>query len=81
MYLLKITRPDNTVYCAITYDRGEKGYRFINLSHNHICPYVFKTIDEAFQDLDRMKNEGSVLSYNVISPSFNINIILKHLFE
>ena len=81
MYLLKITRPDNTVYCIITYDRRQKGYRFINLSHNHICPRVFKTIDDALKDLDKMKNEGSVLSYNVISQSFNINVILKHLFE
>lgn len=55
MYLLKINRSDNSVHCTITYDRGQKGYRFINLSHNHICPCVFKTIDEAFEDLDRMK--------------------------
>lgn len=81
MYLLKIKRPDNTVYCTITYDRKEKGYRFINLSHNHICPCIFKTIDEAFEDLNKLKSEGSVLSYNVISSSFNIDTILKHLFE
>ena len=80
MYLLKINRPDDNVYCTITYDRGQKGYRFVNLSHNHICPCVFKTIDEAFKDLDRMKNEGLVLSYNVISPSFNIDVVLKQLF-
>ena len=54
MYLLKITRPDNTVYCTLTYDRRQKGYRFINLSHNHICPCVFKTIDDALKDLDKM---------------------------
>lgn len=81
MYLLKINRPDDNVYCSITYDRGQKGYRLVNLSHNHICPCVFKTIDEAFEDLDRLKKEGSVLSYNVISPSFNIDTVLKHLFE
>lgn len=81
MYLLKINRPDDNVYCTITYDRGQKGYQFVNLSHNHICPCVFKTIDDAFADLERMKKEGSVISYNVISPSFNIDVVLKQLFE
>jgi len=81
MYLLKINRPDDNVYCTITYDRGQKGYQFVNLSHNHICPCVFKTIDDAFADLERMKKEGFVISYNVISPSFNIDVVLKHLFE
>lgn len=81
MYLLKINRPDDNVYCTITYDRGQKGYQFVNLSHNHICPCVFKTIDDAFADLERMKKEGSVISYNVISPSFNIDVVLKQLFD
>ena len=72
MYLLKIKRPDNTVYCTITYDRKEKGYRFINLTHNHICSCVFKTIDEAMADLIKRK-ETDVCSYRLINPDFNID--------
>lgn len=80
MYLLKIVRPDNIVYCTITYDRGQKGYRFINLTHNHISQCIFKSIHEAIEDLNRLKDEGSVLAYDVISSSFNIDLELKHLF-
>lgn len=72
MYLLKIERPDNTVYCTITYDRKAKGYRFINLTHNHICESIFKTVDEAMVDLIKRK-ETDVCSYRLINPNFNID--------
>lgn len=72
MYLLKIERPDNIVYCTITYDRKEKGYRFINLTHNHICKRVFKSIDKAMENLLKQK-ETDVRLYRLINPNFNID--------
>ena len=31
MYLLKINRPDDNVYCTIIYDRGQKGYQKVQM--------------------------------------------------
>lgn len=81
MYLLRINRPDNSVYCAIMRDRGANGYKFVNLSHNHVCPCVFGTIEEAFKDLRNLQKEGEVVSYDIISKDFNINKAINNLFE
>ena len=66
MELLKIVRPDNTVICSIMYDRHERGYRFINLTHNHICECVFLSIEDAMKDLEEKRENGDVLEYSVI---------------
>lgn len=42
MYLLRINRPDDSVYCAIMWDRGANGYKFVSLSRNHVCSCVFE---------------------------------------
>lgn len=81
MYLLRINRPDNSVYCAIMRDRGTNGYKFVNLSHNHICSCIFGTIEEAFKDLRNLQKEGEVVSYDIISKDFNINKAINNLFE
>ena len=60
MYLLRINRPDNSVYCAIMWDRGANGYKFVNLSHNHVCPCVFGTIEEAFKDLHDLQKKAKL---------------------
>ena len=81
MYLLRINRPDNSVYCAIMWDREANGYKFVNLSHNHVCPCVFGTIEEALKDLDDLQKEGKVISYDIISKDFNIDKAINNLFE
>ena len=81
MYLLRINRPDNSVYCAIMLDRGAHGYKFVNLSHNHVCPCVFGTIEDAFKDLHDLQKEGKVISYDIISKNFNIDKVINNLFE
>lgn len=58
MYLLRINRPDNSVYCSIMYDREVDGYKFVNLSHNHVCSCVFGTIEEAFKDLHDLQKKA-----------------------
>ena len=53
------------------------GYKFVNLSHNHVCPCVFGTIEEAFKDLHNLQKEGKVISYDIISKDFNIDNAIK----
>lgn len=62
-----VTRKDNsTVLTTILFDEGERAFRFVNITRNHICPCKFKSLDEALSDLEEKVKEGSVLHYELI---------------
>ena len=81
MYLLRINRPDDSVYCAIMWDRGANGYKFVSLSRNHVCSCVFGTIEEALKLFHDLQKESEVISYDIISKNFNIDKTINNLFE
>ena len=55
-----VTRKDgSTVLTTILFDEGVGGYRFVNITRNHICPCIFKTEKEALEDLEQKQKEGS----------------------
>ena len=63
-----VTRKDgSTVLTTILFDEGVGGYRFVNITRNHICPCIFKTEREALEDLEQKQKEGSVLHYELIA--------------
>ena len=63
-----VTRKDgSTVLTTILFDEGVGGYRFVNITRNHICPCIFKTEKEALEDLEQKQKEGSVLHYELIA--------------
>ena len=46
----------------LEHKRG-KGYSFVNLTKEHICLCVFKTIKEAEEDLDKYVNNKKVVDW------------------
>ena len=65
--LYSVTRKDgSTVLTTILFDEGVRGYRFVNITRNHICPCIFKTEKDALDDLDQKVIDGSVLHYELI---------------
>ena len=62
--LYSVTRPNNTVIVAIMFNRQNKKYHFVNLSHNHICPCAFDTKDDAVKDMDHKVKTGEILYYH-----------------
>jgi hypothetical protein len=66
--MYSVTRKDgSTVLTTILFDEGVGGYRFVNITRNHICPCIFKTEKEALEDLEQKQKEGSVLHYELIA--------------
>lgn len=66
--MYSVTRKDgSTVLTTILFDEGVGGYRFVNITRNHICPCIFKTEREALEDLEQKQKEGSVLHYELIA--------------
>ena len=66
--MYSVTRKDgSTVLTTILFDEGVGGYRFVNITRNHICPCIFKTEREALEDLEQKQKEGSVLYYELIA--------------
>lgn len=66
--MYSVTRKDgSTVLTTILFDEGVGGYRFVNITRNHICPCIFKTEKEALKDLEQKQKEGSVLHYELIA--------------
>lgn len=64
------------IYIERDYDKVEVylmrqksgGWSFVNFTKNHICPCVFKTIGEAFEDL---VNQPDIKSFKVILPKYD----------
>lgn len=68
-----VIKPDDTKRIVkILYDKKLEGYRFVNLTegHEHICTCVFKTEQEAVEDLEDHIKRGLVKSYKTIKIDF-----------
>jgi hypothetical protein len=40
-------------------------YSYVNITKWHICPCKFKTIEEAIADMDRLKEIGQIIRYEI----------------
>lgn len=56
-------RQENTVIVQIMFNRNIQKYQFVNLTHNHICPCTFDTVEDAIADMEREKQEGKLIDY------------------
>lgn len=59
-----VERPNDSVIVAVMLNRVDCKYHFVNLSSDHICVCGFDTIEDALGDLEKCKDEGTVLSYS-----------------
>ena len=50
------------VQCLILWDEYHERYRWVNLTHPHICKCMFKSIEEAINDLSK---RPEITSYTI----------------
>lgn len=65
MQIYKVVRPKSMVYVSILRNKTDGTYSFVNLSKGHICPCRFRSEEEALQDLEKQKEKGNVISYEI----------------
>lgn len=61
-----VIRPKDKVIVGIMKHKEENKYSFINLTKNHICPCKFGSPVEALEDMDKLKSQGKIISYERI---------------
>ena len=66
MKRIKVTRNDGVFEILLLKHKTFQGYSFVNLTKGHICPCVFKTEEEALNDLEKYKQSGKIISYETL---------------
>lgn len=59
-----VERPKDTVVVSIMFNRADGKYHFVNLTHPHVCPCAFDTVEDALADMDEQIQLGSVIRYH-----------------
>lgn len=62
----RVVRPKDTVEVWIMKNKIDETYSFINITKEHICSCRFKSIEDAVADMERLKEEGKIISYERI---------------
>lgn len=63
---ISVERPEDTVIVSIMRYKASGRFSFINHTKNHVCPCLFTTVLEAFDDLENQRKLGKVISYKFI---------------
>lgn len=59
-----VRRPENDdVVVFVMLNRVDNKYHFVNLTKGHICECAFDTVEDALEDMEKLKNEGKILEY------------------
>ena len=66
MKRIKVTRNDGVFEILLLKHKTFQGYSFVNLTKGHICPCVFKTEEEALNDLEKYKQSGKIINYEIL---------------
>ena len=66
VYKYLIKRPKDTVEVIIMPHKDTGKFSFVNLTKNHICPCQFNSIEDAINEMDRLKTEGKIIEYKLI---------------
>lgn len=67
MIRIHVIRKSDEVDVLLLRNKVEGTFSFVNITKGHICPCRFRTVEDAFSDLERYKKAGKVISYVVIS--------------
>ena len=62
-----VTRPYDTVLVFLMKHKEKDTYSYVNISRGHICPCEFTSINDAIADMDRLKEEGKIIRYEVMN--------------
>ena len=60
-----VTRPDDTVLVYLMKNKSDNTYSFVNITKWHICQCRFPSINDAIVDMDRLKEEGKIIRYEI----------------
>lgn len=60
-----VTRPDDTALVYLMKNKYDGTYSFVNITRWHICPCRFSSIQDAIADMDRLKEEGKIIRYEL----------------
>ena len=66
MKRIKVTRVDGVFDILLLKHKIHKGYSFINLTKEHICPCIFNTEEDALADLEKYKQLGKIIDYEIV---------------
>lgn len=61
-----VTRPKDTVLVFLMKHKDKNTYSYVNVSKGHICPCEFSTIQDAIDDMDKLKKEGKIIRYEIM---------------
>lgn len=64
--LFFVKRPQDSVIVSIMMNRMDGKFHFVNLTKSHICPCAFDTVDDAINDMKKLKTEGKIISFECI---------------
>lgn len=58
-----VRRPEDDVVVSVMLNRADNKYHFVNLTKGHICACAFDTVEDALEDMEKLKSEGKILEY------------------
>lgn len=62
-----VIRPNDKVLVYLMKNKLENTYSYVNITKEHICPCKFESVEAAIQDMEKLKKEGKIVEYKVIS--------------
>ena len=67
MKVFHIKRPNDEIEVVLVKYKEGDSFSFVNLTKGHICPCVFKSENEAIEDLNKYKRLGKIIDYYEIN--------------
>lgn len=58
-----VIRESDNVEVILIRNKCDNTFSFINLTKQHICPCRFDSIEEAINDMERLRSEGKIINY------------------
>ena len=63
---LLLNRQEDIIEVLLLPHKDGSGYSFVNVTKGHICPCVFKTIEDVMKDLQHYVEIGKVKNYYIL---------------
>lgn len=58
-----VEKDSGSVMVSIMRNRMDNKYHFVNLTKDHICACGFDSVEDAVNDMEKLKNEGIIINY------------------
>lgn len=68
-----VIRESDNVEVILIRNKCDNTFSFINLTKQHICPCRFDSIEEAINDMERLRSEGKIINYFELKAELGIS--------